>query len=877
MIPLRVARVTLALVICSVTCTADAGEPSPALARHDFEQGADGWSARLSAVHVAPVDGGATSVSRRSLRIHGTAPSGWNYARSRPIPLRPGVWVRLGAWVRIEKLSAAAPSPFLKCELVRVSAGGAIRANTAPYDLRRRGEWQRLEVDFRIPEGVNTGYLAFEKGTEAPTEIDATLDDVALEVVQPFGSVTAREAHATPTPPTHPQLLLGAHRLESLRAAIAGPRMGEWTKILSVIDGLIDAPPPAYRAAPRPNEVGQLWQRDVGNALPYLALGVRLRGAPSDRTALERWTRAALSYPTWGFGRDDGLGLEAGHLLFGLATVYDWCFHEIDPALRGEIRAALIDRAGRLFEAASAGHAGLTRALLKNTMWVPLAGLSAAAIALRGDHREADQWLDLILDRMGRVSDALGPDGACPEGVGYWGYGVEYLLKTLIPLRQVLGVDLLDRTFWRETAGYRLHHSLPRNAWTRTSSVVNIGDSPRSNWYGPDYLLSALATLFDDPIARGLADRISSAELGTREARWIGLVVGDAGPTLPASAAPTFHHFDDLGIVTARTNWSGDESLVVFKVGPPLGHAATRRFREDLGAAHAHPDAGHFVVFGLGQWLLRDDGYGPKWTSQHNTLLVNGQGQLGEGGKWLDGEPWMRSGASPSIVRATTSAGLDRISADVAAAYPVSARLRRAVRHLLFVKPDTLIVIDDLESPRGTALELRFHPEQPAKPLAAGSWLAKIGDARLRIDVLTPDGVDTASEEVAAAGIEQGDHGLLYPLRLRFAGERWKNAVALSWSMIEPNAIRLERSGEKWIFISPNWRLRYNWATDSAVLDSIPVAISPLKPHSPTLSGFRAQERRRRRRARPCNRPRSGPAPLPLGVVPRVIEGRNRE
>jgi hypothetical protein len=80
-------------------------------------------------------------------------------------------------------------------------------------------------------------------------------------------------------------------------------------------------------------------------------------------------------------------------------------------------------------------------------------------------------------------------------------------------------------------------------------------------------------------------------------------------------------HFEDLGIVSARSDWSGDESLLVFKCGPFLGHKAVGEFSFDPGGGHVHPDANHFVLFGAGEWLIRDDGYHAKWTGQHNTLL----------------------------------------------------------------------------------------------------------------------------------------------------------------------------------------------------------------------------------------------------------------
>ena len=62
---------------------------------------------------------------------------------------------------------------------------------------------------------------------------------------------------------------------------------------------------------------------------------------------------------------------------------------------------------------------------------------------------------------------ALGPDGASHEGVGYWEYGVEYMLKFMDLARQRLDVDLYGNEWWRNTSAYAQYLALPRNAWTR--------------------------------------------------------------------------------------------------------------------------------------------------------------------------------------------------------------------------------------------------------------------------------------------------------------------------------------------------------------------------------------------------------------------------
>src|SRR5262249_23158455 len=101
----------------------------------------------------------------------------------------------------------------------------------------------------------------------------------------------------------------------------------------------------------------------------------------------------------------------------------------------------------------------------------------------------------------------------------------------------------------------------------------------------------------------------------------------------PPADLPTLRHFADLGIVSARSGWSGDESLVVLKCGPVLGHVEVDPLEGDESASHVHPDANHFVIFGDGEWLLRDDGYAWQQTSNQNPLLIDGPGKMGDGDK----------------------------------------------------------------------------------------------------------------------------------------------------------------------------------------------------------------------------------------------------
>jgi hypothetical protein len=101
---------------------------------------------------------------------------------------------------------------------------------------------------------------------------------------------------------------------------------------------------PAYRERDNYSGDEQLWQPDVGNTLPLLAMAWVLSGDQQHLDAARQWSLASCGYQTWGLGRIDGLDLAAGHQLFGLALVYDWCYADLGDEARRTIRNTLVKR-----------------------------------------------------------------------------------------------------------------------------------------------------------------------------------------------------------------------------------------------------------------------------------------------------------------------------------------------------------------------------------------------------------------------------------------------------------------------------------------------------------------------------------------------------
>jgi hypothetical protein len=467
----------------------------------------------------------------------------------------------------------------------------------------------------------------------------------------------------------HPRIYLDGKIIQELREAVKTTHASIWGEVHSQADGYLKRGAPKYIENDGHSGNEQLWQRSVGNAMPYLAMAYLVTEERRYLESLREWAIASCGYETWGLERTDGMDLAAGHQLLGLGIAYDWCYDALDEEAKNIIRETLAKRTSAMFEAAAMEKIWWHKSYLQNHLWVNICGMSVAGFALFDEKLDAKfsplHWIGLPLQKFQRTMAALGDDGASHEGVGYWGYGVEYMLKFMHLARTLLDVNMYDNYWWRKTAAYRQYMALPRNAWSRQNNIADIADCPRGNWYGPDYLLRCLAKEYKDEHAQWLAQEVDTANVDSPEARWLNLIWFD--PTVkmtPPNDLPTLHHFNDMDIVSARSDWSGAESLVIFKCGPYIGHKAVKEFDYDPGGGHVHPDANHFVVFANGEWLIRDDGYRAKWTGQHNTLLIDGKGQLGEGQMWFNGRELLNYKALPRVIKAESNPEIDHITGD---------------------------------------------------------------------------------------------------------------------------------------------------------------------------------------------------------------------
>jgi hypothetical protein len=123
-----------------------------------------------------------------------------------------------------------------------------------------------------------------------------------------------------------------------------------------------------------------------------------------------------------------------------------------------------------------------------------------------------------------------------------------------------------------------------------------------------------------------------------------------------------------------------------------------------------HPDAASLTLVCGKDPILVDDGYTLcKRTSNHSTLLVDGVGQIGEGGVWFDVQACIDANAEPEMRFVQFGEDYDWYVADATSAYPAAVGLSQFIRHVLFVRPDVVVIVDEVAAVRPVRFELLYQ------------------------------------------------------------------------------------------------------------------------------------------------------------------------
>ncbi len=536
-----------------------------------------------------------------------------------------------------------------------------------------------------------------------------------------------------------PRLYVKRDSLEALRRKIAGPRRQAWKIVRENADRYLGRmPPDDYNS--------QSHMREAGRGIPWQALAYVVSGEAAYLDGARKWMLTICGYPRW----ERNNSLSGGECLFGVSVGYDWLYGHLDDSERRFVREKLVLQAEALKNGPPVHH----DRWLANHNHVEHLGLAAAGFALFDEVPEAVRWIrqaDLVFRVM---LDLAAGDGSSTEGHQYWGYTAESVLRYAELARDLLGEDYYHHEWLKGVPDFVIHSTLPD--FSAENCVMSFGDSGRSYAsHGPTHILYRLGAEYRNAQAQWLALEMQRRQVGRADfSTWANLLWYDETLSpVPLSQLPTFWHCEDIGWITSRSGWDADAVMTGFKCGPMHGHKAQRYYDANFGASHeiggghGHPDVNSFQVYAYGKWLAIDPGYErPKRTDTHNTILIDGKGQLGEGSTWFERKAVMEARASSAILKAEHTPTCDYVVGDAKNIYPAASGLAKFHRHFVYLRPDLIVVADDLEADRQVSWEWLLHTEVGFEKRGDRQFTAINGDVAMDIEFLLPARLEVGAE-----------------------------------------------------------------------------------------------------------------------------------
>jgi hypothetical protein len=492
----------------------------------------------------------------------------------------------------------------------------------------------------------------------------------------------------------------------------------------------------------------------MGHAVATFAVDCAVLDDDTICTRAKRWLLDSVAMSAWeGTGNDPVDFLQTGYV-GGVAVAYDILSStniraagRLSSAEQATVRSRLASEAARLFDQTASGThpAWWANDILQNHNWENVAALGLAALALHGELSPDPTctWLKAAIDDFERVDNLLRriTDGTWHEGYSYDGSSVAAWLRFVAAFSRAkqsgatscsvvqTARDFADVPWLRAYPHMRATASLPGQMH---QSILMFGDF--FGWAHPEQLftLRFAARYFRDGEAQWLADEMARAKARTTwgygqltTALELLLFDGSVAPVPPTARSLAL---GDLAAQIERSGYGADATVMAVKAGA-YGGLANWEFVHTPGAGvppinfgHDHNDDLSFWLYGNGQWLAPEGvGYSTHgyctagqpyvWnTSFHNTLTVDGVGQIGDDDPChTTSAPSMPATRAGRIFARTSTETTAYVGMDGLALYPGSLGLDTVSRQVLFVDRSCVAVRDVLSASQPHRYEWHTH------------------------------------------------------------------------------------------------------------------------------------------------------------------------
>ncbi len=310
----------------------------------------------------------------------------------------------------------------------------------------------------------------------------------------------------------------------------------------------------------------------------YLSYAFRMTGDERFLVHAESHLLKAAGFRDW----NPTHFLDVAEMTMALAIGYDWLFDELPDASKKVIKEAIVVK-------------GIVPSYNEDYNWflgaehnwnqVCNAGMTFGALAIQDDYPDlADSVINRAFETIPKAMHDYRPDGAYPEGYGYWGYGTSFNVIFLSAVEKALGTDmgLAASPGFLKTASFLQHMLAPSNI------CYNWGDCGASG-----SLKSAMfwfAERNNDPSLLWSENKFLEADdysIFTRDQFLPALMIWGKDIPMEQIEPPISKVWMGQGknpVCLMRTSWTDPDAIYLgFKAGSP-------------SVNHGHMDIGSFVM-----------------------------------------------------------------------------------------------------------------------------------------------------------------------------------------------------------------------------------------------------------------------------------------
>jgi hypothetical protein len=488
--------------------------------------------------------------------------------------------------------------------------------------------------------------------------------------------------------PTHPRILLLKGEEEAIQRTLGADKT--WNNlhqaILTECDALLNtAPLERIKIGRRLLDKSREGLRRVF----YLSYAWRLTHQDKYLKRAEKELLTLAAFEDW----NPTHFLDVAEMTMAVSIGYDWLYNDLSEQSRSIIKEAILKKG---IEPSLDSKYNSWLKATHNWNQVCNAGMTYGALAIYEDQPElAKRIINRAIDSVVLPMGDYSPNGAYPEGYGYWGYGTSFNVMLISAVDKAFGTDfgLTNQPGFLKTAGYLENMTGPSgNAFNYSDSGLSGELQPAMFWFAqkskdPSLLWIERSRLQTNDPKKHVRNRLLPASM-----------IWSNGVGMNAIQEPKSTVWVGEGrnpVALMRTSWSDPAAIYAgLKAGSP-------------SVNHAHMDIGSFVMeadgvrwamdFGMQEYESLESKGVDLWNSKqdsqrwqvfrynnfvHNTLTVN------NGLQQVIGKAVITSSSnSPSFMNATT---------DLTDVYKES--LVRANRGIAIVDKAYVVVRDELET-----------------------------------------------------------------------------------------------------------------------------------------------------------------------------------